>query len=498
MTLEQTLPICIAGQWRQGRGERYATRYPATGEVVAWLNAASLEDVEDAVQGAHQAFLHSGWAQRKPHERAAVLYRMAHLIRERSEELAQLQRQDNGKPISETRALVASAAATFQFFAAACETLEETITPSRGDYVTLSVYEPMGVIAAITPWNSPIASEAQKVAPALAAGNAVVIKPAEITPLLALQLARIGEEAGLPKGLLSVLPGKGSLLGDDLTRHPLVKRVSFTGGTRTGKHIAHIAADKMMPVSLELGGKSPTIVLDDADLDHAVAGVLYGIFSSSGEACIAGSRLFVARSLYQPFMARLVAAAAGLRIGDPADERTQMGPLISAAHRESVERYVALGLAEGGRLLLGGQRLHGGAYDQGYFYPPTILEGLGNHQQVCQEEIFGPVLVAMPFDDEAQLLEQANDSLYALAAGIWSRDYKRAWALGRQIQAGTVWINTYKQFSISTPFGGWRDSGLGREKGRLGILQYMEQKSLYWGMNEQPLAWAGVTHEGGL
>ena len=495
MTLEQTLPICIAGHWRQGRGERYASHYPATGEAVAWLNAADLQDVEDAIQGAHQAFLHSGWAQRKPHERAGVLYRIAELIRLHSEELAQLQRQDNGKPINETRALVASAAGTFQFFAAACETLEETITPSRGDFVSMSVYEPMGVVAAITPWNSPIASEAQKVAPALAAGNAVVIKPAEITPLLALRLARLCEEAGLPKGLISVLPGKGSLLGDALTRHPLVKRVSFTGGTRTGKHIAHIAADKMMPVSLELGGKSPTIVLDDADLDHAVAGVLYGIFSSSGEACIAGSRLFVARPLYEPFMQRLVAAAANLRMGDPADENTQMGPLISASHRESVERYVALGLAEGGRLRLGGQRPSGGLYDQGYFYPPTILEGLHNQQQVCQEEIFGPVLVAMPFDDEEQLLEQANDSLYALAAGIWSRDYKRAWALGRRLQAGTVWINTYKQFSISTPFGGWRDSGLGREKGRLGILQYMEQKSLYWGMNQQPLAWAGVPHE---
>ncbi|POA51957.1 MULTISPECIES: aldehyde dehydrogenase [unclassified Pseudomonas] len=495
MSIDSSLPICIAGQWRLGRGERYASRYPATGEVVAWLNAADLQDVEDAIQGAHQAFLHSGWAQRKPHERAAVLYRIAELIRQHGEDLAQLQRQDNGKPINETRALVASAAGTFQFFAAACETLEETITPSRGDFVSMSLYEPMGVIAAITPWNSPIASEAQKVAPALAAGNAVVLKPAEITPLLALQLAHICDAAGLPKGLLSVLPGKGSLLGDALTRHPLVKRVSFTGGTRTGKHIAHIAADKMMPVSLELGGKSPTIVLDDADLEHAVAGVLYGIFSSSGESCIAGSRLFVAQHLYDPFMQRLVDAASQLRVGDPADERTQMGPLISAEHRQSVERYVAMGLAAGGCLRLGGERLGGPAYERGFYYPPTILEGLSNRQQVCQEEIFGPVLVALPFTDEAQLLEQANDSLYALAAGIWSRDYKRAWDLGRKLQAGTVWINTYKQFSISTPFGGWRDSGLGREKGRLGILQYMEQKSLYWGMNQQPLAWAGLSRE---
>lgn len=402
-----------------------------------------------------------------------------------------MQRLDNGKPIRETRNLVASAAATFQFFAAACETLEESITPSRGDFVSMSVYEPMGVVVAITPWNSPIASEAQKLAPALAAGNAVVVKPAEITPLAALALARICDEAGLPRGLVSVLPGKGALIGDALTRHPLARRVSFTGGTRTGKHIARIAADKMMPVSLELGGKSPTMVLADADLDHAVAGVLYGIFSSSGESCIAGSRLFVASERYDEFMERLATGAAALRVGDPADERTQMGPLISARHRESVERYVEMGVAEGGRLRTGGVRPHGAAFDRGYFYTPTIIEGLTNGARLCREEVFGPVLVAMPFASEEALIEEANDSCYALAAGIWTRDFQRAWRLGRAVQAGTVWINTYKQFSISTPFGGWRDSGLGREKGRLGILQYMEQKSLYWGLNEQPLAWAG-------
>ncbi|ERV81727.1 TPA: aldehyde dehydrogenase [Pseudomonas aeruginosa] len=484
-------PICIAGEWRAGGGDLYESLYPATGEAVARLHAASLEDVEEAMAGAHRAFRESGWAQRKPHERAAVLYRIAALIRERSEELAQLQRLDNGKPIRETRNLVASAAATFQFFAAACETLEESITPSRGDFVSMSVYEPMGVVVAITPWNSPIASEAQKLAPALAAGNAVVVKPAEITPLAALALARICDEAGLPRGLVSVLPGKGALIGDALTRHPLARRVSFTGGTRTGKHIARIAADKMMPVSLELGGKSPTMVLADADLDHAVAGVLYGIFSSSGESCIAGSRLFVASERYDEFMERLATGAAALRVGDPADERTQMGPLISARHRESVERYVEMGVAEGGRLRTGGVRPHGAAFDRGYFYTPTIIEGLTNGARLCREEVFGPVLVAMPFASEEALIEEANDSCYALAAGIWTRDFQRAWRLGRAVQAGTVWINTYKQFSISTPFGGWRDSGLGREKGRLGILQYMEQKSLYWGLNEQPLAWAG-------
>ncbi|KAI3602041.1 Aldehyde dehydrogenase [Cupriavidus necator H850] len=490
MKTQEVLPICIAGEWRLGTGDRYGTRYPATGEVVAELNAASLSDVEEAVQGAHQAFLTSGWAQRKPHERAAVLYRVAELIRAQGEQLAQRQRLDNGKPISETRALVASAAGTFQFFAAACETLEETITPQRGDCLTMSVYEPMGVVAAITPWNSPIASEAQKMAPALAAGNAVVVKPAEVTPLMALELARICEEAGVPKGLVSVLPGKGSVIGDAITKHPLVRRVSFTGGTTTGKHIAHIAADKMMPVSLELGGKSPTMVFDDADLDHAVNGVLYGIFSSSGESCIAGSRLFVARSQYEAFIDRLAAGAAHLRVGDPADERTQMGPLITDRHRDSIESYVAAGVEEGGQLRTGGLRPDVAGLPNGYFYTPTIIEGLDNNARICQEEIFGPVLVAIPFDDEDDLIAQANDSVYALAAGIWTRDYKRAWRVARAVQAGNVWINTYKQFSIATPFGGWRDSGLGREKGRLGILQYMEQKSVYWGLNEQPLPWA--------
>lgn len=485
-----TLEICVAGTWRLGGGDRYATLYPATGEAVAHLNAASLADVEEAISGADHAFRTSGWAQRKPHERAAVLYKVATLIRERAEELAQLQRLDNGKPITETRNLVASAAATFQFFAAACETLEETITPARGDNLTMSVYEPMGVVAAITPWNSPIASEAQKLAPALAAGNAVVVKPAEVTPLLALELARICEQAGVPKGLVSVLPGKGSVIGDAITEHPLVRRVSFTGGTSTGKHIAHIAADKMMPVSLELGGKSPTIVFEDADIDHAVAGVLYGIFSSSGESCIAGSRLFVAHGIYDSFMERLAHGAAALRVGDPADERTQLGPLITARHRDSIESYVALGVAEGGRLRTGGMRPPGAQFEKGNYYLPTIIEDVRNDMRICQEEIFGPVLVAMPFADEAELIAQANDSVYALAAGVWTRDYKKAWRYARAVQAGNVWINTYKQFSISTPFGGWRDSGLGREKGRLGILQYMEQKSVYWGMNDMPLPWA--------
>jgi acyl-CoA reductase-like NAD-dependent aldehyde dehydrogenase len=290
--------------------------------------------------------------------------------------------------------------------------------------------------------------------------------------------------------VLSVLPGKGSVIGEAIIRHPLVRRVAFTGGTTTGRRIAHIAADKLMPVSLELGGKSPTVVFEDADIEHAVAGVLFGIFSSSGESCIAGSRLFVQRRLYAEFMQRLVAAAQTLRVGDPKDERTQMGPLITEQHRKTIEGFVQLGLDEGGRLLTGGKRPSGPVYERGSFYLPTILEGLANGARICQEEIFGPVLVALPFDDEEDLVAQANDSVFGLAAGLWTRDYKRAWRVARRLDTGTVWINTYKLFSVSTPFGGTRDSGLGREKGRLGMLEYTAQKSLYWGLNEQPLPWA--------
>ena len=486
------LQTLIGGRWRDGSGPLYSTEYPADGSVVAELRAASVADADEAVQAAEAARHRPSWAGLKPHQRALLLHRMAAGIRERAEELAQLQRLDNGKPVSETRALVASAAGTFQYFAAACETLEDQVTPARGDYLTMSLHEPIGVVAAITPWNSPIASEAQKMAPALAAGCPVVIKPAEITPRMAIELARIGEAAGIPPGILSVLPGKGALLGDALVRHPLVKRVAFTGGTSVGLGIARLAADKLMGVSLELGGKSPTIVCADADLEHAVAGVLFGIFSSSGESCIAGSRAFVHRSVYPAFRERLLAGARALRGGAPALEATQMGPLVSGAHRESVERYVALGLSEGGQLLTGGARLAGSLYERGYYYPPTVIEGLPNGARMVQEEIFGPVLALLPWDDEAELIAQCNDNPYGLACGIWTRDYRSAWRLGAALQTGTVWVNTYKQFSSSTPFGGVKLSGTGREKGRLGILEYTTQKSYYWGLNEAPLPWSAA------
>ncbi len=485
------LPIFVAGQWRTGKGEEMVSRYPENGAEVARLNAAGEQDVAEAIAAADRAWRDPAWRNRVPHERAAVLHRVSKLIMARQEELAQLQSRDNGKPLAETRGLVASAAATARYFAAACEVLEgELPTPRSAAVMTLSEYEPLGVVAAITPWNSPIASEMQKVAPALAAGNAVVLKPAEATPLMALKLAELFEQAGLPAGLLSVLPGKGSVIGEAIVRHPAVRKISFTGGTRTGRHLAAIAAERLIPASLELGGKSPTIVLDDADLEQAARGICYGIYSSAGQACIAGARLFVQRKLYQPLVARVAQLARGLRVGDPFTPGIHLGPLISAAHRDSVAAYVALAKEEGGRVLVGGEAPADPALSKGSYFLPTLIEGLDNRARVCQEEIFGPVLVAMPFDDEAELIAMANDSVYGLAAGIWSRDFPRALRLARALEAGTVWINTYKTFSISTPFGGFKESGLGREKGMQGIKAYMQQKSIYLGLSGQSNLWS--------
>ncbi len=488
-------PIYIAGEWKNGRGGLRATTFPADGSINADIATANADDVEEAVQAADTAWRDPSWRHRLPHERAAILYKVADLVAARATTLAALQTRDNGKPLTETMALVMSAAGTARYFAAACETLDESLPSQRShDYITASVYEPLGVVVAITPWNSPIASEMQKIAPALAAGNAVIVKPAEATPLAALELARLFEEAGLPKGLLSVLPGRGSVVGEALARHPKVRKIAFTGGTSTGRRLAGIAAEKLIPISLELGGKSPTIVLEDADIEMAARGVCYGIFSSAGQACIAGARLFVHHNIYEPFMARLLELTRGLRVGHPEQPGIHMGSLINMAHLESVAGFVERAGADGGTILCGGKRLTGKTeicdYDAGCFYAPTIISGLSNSSYVCQEEIFGPVLVVLPFDNEADLVAQANDSMFGLAAGIWTENFRRGWRLARTLDTGTVWLNTYKKFSVSAPFGGFKESGLGREKGRAGVREYMQQKSIYVGLSDEPNNWS--------
>ncbi|WP_327857563.1 aldehyde dehydrogenase [Acinetobacter guillouiae] len=469
--------IYIAGEWRLGKGNTIQSLFPADQSVNAEISTASLDDVNEAIEKADLAWRQAGWRNSMPHERARILYKVAEIIEARVDELAKLQTRDNGKPLAETRGLVMSAAATARYVAAACETLNDELTTQRAaDFMTMSVHEPVGVVAAITPWNSPIASEVQKLAPAIAAGNAVILKPAEATSLIALELAKIFEQAGLPKGLLSVLVGRGSVIGDAIVKHPLVRKISFTGGTTTGRHLAHLAADKLITTSLELGGKSPTIVMPDADIELAAKGVAYGIFSSAGQACIAGSRLFVHHSIYHQFLKRLVEITKALRVGHPETAGVHLGSLINPKHLASVDAYVQLAKQEGGQVVVGGQALTDGDLAKGSYYLPTIITGLNNTAQTCQEEIFGPVLVVMKYHDEADLITQANDSCFGLAAGIWTENYRKAWQIARALEVGTVWINTYKKFSISAPFGGFKESGIGREKGRLGILSYMQQK----------------------
>lgn len=483
--------LYIGGEWRRGRGAEIESCFPADGALNAVIRGASVEDVDFAIERAQEAADDKSWRKLLPHERAAYLYRIADGIAQHADRISYVQTRDTGKTLTETRALAMSASGTFRYMAALLETMEDSLTPSRGSFLTMSVYEPLGVTVAITPWNSPIASDAQKVAPALAAGNAVLLKPSSWSPLVCLELAKVIEAAGLPKGLFSTLPGAGAVVGERLVTHPAVRKVSFTGGTETGRDIARKAGEKLMPVSLELGGKSPTIVFADADLDIACSGVLFGVFSSTGQSCIAGSRLFVERSIYDSFVAKLIDATERLRIGHPFEKTTQVAPLIRPRHRDEVEGHVKRAREDGGKLLTGGERPSGDDYAGGTYYRPTIFGGLANTTRLCRDEVFGPVLAALPFESEDDVVSKSNDNSYGLACGIYTQDFRRAWRVARAIDAGTVWINTYKQFSISTPFGGFKDSGLGREKGRDGIRAWMAQKSLYYDLSGTPHPWAG-------
>jgi betaine-aldehyde dehydrogenase len=474
--------MLIAGQPAAGRAAPLVSIDPATGAINHHVGAASAEDVEAAVASAAGAAAHPSWSALQPAQRAAVLHRIGELMTRDAELFARLQRLENGKVQAECVAQVRSAAATFRYYAAVCETQGSELTPSRGDYVSMTVHEPYGVVAAITPWNSPMTMEAQKVAPALAAGNAVILKPSEFTPSTALELGRIALEAGLPPGVLDVLPGRGAEAGAALVAHPGVKMLSFTGGTASGRRIAAVAAGKLMPVALELGGKSPHIVFDDADLDAAVDAVCGGIFEGSGQSCVAGSRLFVQRSVYGRVLDQVVARARALRVDLPDARGAQMGPIASFEHRERIERMVDAARGQGAEILAGGARPAQPQLARGAFYLPTVIAGIDNRADIARQEIFGPVLCALPFDDEDDVVAQANDTSFGLAAGIWTRDFPRAWRVARALQAGTVWINTYKQLSIATPFGGFKDSGLGREKGIQGMRLYQQTKGIYVGL----------------
>ena len=412
---------------------------------------------------------------------------MSDALLEHADRLADIVMRENGKTLRECKTQARAAASTFRYYASLCETLESHLTPARGEYLSLSTYEPFGVVAAIVPWNSPVTLAADKIAPALAAGNAVVLKPSELTSLVSLELGAVFLEAGLPAGLVNVLPG-GVATAVSLVHHRNVNMISFTGGTAAGRAVARAAAEKLTPTILELGGKSPNIVFADADLDRAAAGVAAGIFGSLGQSCIAGSRLFVEDRIREAFTRRIVAIAESIRLGPPSDDGTQLGPLASFAHRERVHAFVETARQAGAVVAAGGFAPRGGPFDSGAYYRPTVLERVANDSPACQNESFGPVLAILPFASVDDLIEQANDTVYGLACGIWTRDFEKAWSVARQVRAGTVWINTYRQNSVTTPFGGFKQSGWGRERGPQGLRQYQQIKSVFLATGSKPLS----------
>ncbi|MFV0333973.1 MAG: aldehyde dehydrogenase family protein [Tropicimonas sp.] len=476
---DETENLLIGGRPVPGDGPALDVVNPANGARIGRVGTSSPAQVRQAIKAARKALEVSGWSHQLPHRRARVLATAADEIERQADHLAELQMCENGKTRAESRAQAMAAAEIFRYYAAVCECSEEAMPPARGDYFTMTVHEPVGVVAALTPWNSPLTMGAQKIAPALAAGNAVVLKAAETTSFVTLALGQCVLTAGLPEGLLSVVAG-GVETAVALVEDPGIGLISFTGGTATGQHIARGAAARLVPLILELGGKSPHIVFGDADLGAAAKAVASGIFGGTGQSCVAGSRLFVDRAVAAEFQALLLEEARAMRLGPPSDPASTLGPLASFAHRERVESFVRRGVEAGGEILFGGARPEGAEFTGGAYYQPTIIGNIDNASEIAQEEIFGPVLCFMTFEGEADLIASANDSVYGLAAGIWTADYRRAWRVARALEAGTVWINSYKQLSIAAPFGGFKLSGLGREKGLQGLRAYQQAKSLYW------------------
>ena len=481
--ISKPVPLLIGDEWISDTPTAFPCINPATGATNYEVCAATEAHVDRAVKVAAEAAAKPAWRNMLPHVRAAILRKIADVMMERSDLLARCQMIENGKVWKECKFQVAAAADGFRFFASACEVLGAEVTPSRGNYLSMTAYEPYGVVAAITPWNSPLTLTSNKLAAAFAAGNAVILKPSSVTPTCGTEFGRIALDAGLPPGILNVLPGSGSKMGDALVQHPGIRMVSFTGGTDVGRRIAKLAGEKLIPVSLELGGKSPHIIFADANLQAATDAAVVSIFEGSGQSCVAGSRLFVQRRALDKVVAMAAARATALRVDLPDAAGAQMGPIASFQHRERIESLVEAARRDGGEIVAGGRRPADDRLAAGAFYLPTIIAGLSNRATTVQEEIFGPVLCVLPFDDEDDLITQANDTVFGLASGIWTADYQRAWRVARALEAGTVWINTYKQLSIATPFGGFKESGIGREKGVSGVRLYQQSKGIYWSMN---------------
>ncbi len=478
---QQPVKMLIGGQWvTAASGKTFETYNPATGAVLTQVAEGDAEDINRAVAAARAAFESGPWPKMTPSQRGKLLWRLADLIEEHGDELALLETLDNGKPIRYSRASdVPLTADHFRYFAGWATKIEgETIPVSIPNMLTYTLREPLGVVGQIIPWNFPMQMASWKLAPALAAGNTVVLKPAEQTPLTALRIGELVCEAGFPDGVVNIVPGFGQTAGAALAAHPDVDKIAFTGSTEVGKKILQASAGNLKKVTLELGGKSPNIIFPDADLKWAVRGALTAIYFNSGQICTAGSRLFVHRSIYDETMSQLSQAANAMRVGAGVDPATEVGPVISQEQLARVTGYIESGKSEGAVARAGGERL-GGDLINGYFLPPTVLDQVSDEMVVAREEIFGPVVVAMPFDDVEEVAKRANQSIYGLAAGVWTSDIKKAHKMVSLLKSGVVWVNTYNQFDAAAPFGGYRQSGYGREMGHAVLDAYTQIKTAW-------------------
>jgi betaine-aldehyde dehydrogenase len=478
----------VDGEWvAAASGKRMDVLDPATEEVVAQVPEAGPRDVDRAVAAARKAYRET-WRGTTAQDRGRVLLRLAERLRARKAELAELETLNNGKPLTESEYDIDDTATCFEYYGGLATKIHGDVLPVPADALSLAIKEPVGVAGQIIPWNYPLLMAAWKLAPALAAGCTCVLKPAEQTPLTALMLAEELEGAGLPAGVVNIVTGDGPGAGAPLVAHKGVDKIAFTGSQETGRHILRSAADTLKRVTLELGGKSPNIFFADADFEAAVDGALFGVFINQGEVCSAGSRVLVQRPIYRKMLGAMVEKAKGIKLGSGLDPATKMGPVVSQAQMERVQRYQDIGKREA-KVALGGGRPGDPALQRGYFVEPTIFYDVDNHATIAREEIFGPVMSVIPFDDEAEALRLANDTPYGLAAAVWSRDIFKCLRMVKRLQAGIVWVNHMQPTYVEAPWGGYKMSGIGRELGPWGAEEYLQVKQIHINLNEAPIGW---------
>ncbi len=469
----------IGGKWLQSLGGSLETKNPATGEPVSMTAKSTSDDVAHAVEEARRAFDSGAWSAKKPSERAKTLREVSELIRKELDGLSMLLTLESGKPLADSKGELLNAANVFEYYASAARHIVGRIPRYSGSDVSLVVHEPVGVCGLIVPWNSPISLLSWKLGPALAAGCTVVIKPAGYTAGVSMEFVKLLAKAdGVPPGVINAVTGPGDSVGSRLVRSPDVDKVSFTGSTETGRKIMEMASTNLKKVNLECGGKSADIVFDDANLESALPSSVWSIFRSAGQSCNAGSRLLVQESIYDSFLKNFLAAASSIKVGNGLDPETEMGPVVSASQLKHIMDYVESAQKDGARLTLGGRRMNEGDYAKGFFIRPTVFEGVSRDMRIFQEEIFGPVLCVLPFEDEADAIEIANDTKYGLAGDIWSRSLTRIMKVSQGIRTGTLWVNRHLNPGPEVPFGGYKQSGLGRETGMEGLMEFLQTKHI--------------------